>query len=132
MTGGTVKTLKLILDEGQFMPTGPGVDNGCFGGTEAAYKDETGAWMLNIDLPNNGAPTPSAPEVGVFLVHQQGASATGIDSFSCQATLTSVDAAMLSGTATCTGVAWMDMSSAGQPSPSGSTFDMAITFTATP
>ena len=132
MTGGTVKTLTLTLEEGLFMPAGAAQADDCLGGTEMTYRDAAGGWMLDISLPDNGAASPSATRVDVFFLQPESTSAAGIESSDCQAVMTSVDAAMVSGTVTCAGVSWTDMGSGANPSPSGPPVDMTITFTAKP
>jgi len=134
LTRGVTKTLTLPLVRGQFMPVGAAADPTCMGGTDVSFQDggTNAAWMLEISLPDAGVATPSAPRVEVFLMHQAGMNATGIAVPRCTASLTSLDATLLSGTVSCAGVSWTEMTPGALASPSGSTFDMAITFTATP
>ena len=139
--------LKLTLEGGQYVPADASTATlDCFGaGTEAAYQDSAGVWMLSIELPNDG-PGTTSPSAGagqatgadtaqatVFLLRTDNAGAgQAVQSDSCHPALKSSGPKAFSGTFTCRGVTWMGVRPGGSGSTSSSPFDLTVTFTATP
>ena len=125
--------LTLTLVQGLYQPADANPVSECFdSGTEAAYQDSAGAWMLNVALPANGVATASAPQAIVFLIQQTSSNGAAVESEACQPALRSVTAAAFSGTLTCKRVAWIGISPGGSSSTSSAPFDMTVTFSATP
>jgi len=129
--------LKLTLQGGQYV----GVDASpatldCFGaGTEAAYQDSAGVWMLSIEMPNDGTASANAGAgpATVFLLRTDNARAgQAVQSDSCYSALKETGPKGFSGTVTCQRVVWMGEGPGGSGSTSSAPFDMTVTFTATP
>jgi len=145
--------LKLTLQGGQYVPADAGSATlDCFGaGSEAAYQDSAGVWMLSIEIPNDGPGTTSpstGPSTGtgagqaagagtgqatVFLLRTDNARAgQAVQSDSCYSALKETGPKGFSGTVTCQRVVWMGEGPGGSGSTSSAPFDMTVTFTATP